>query len=219
MNVRILFVLLLAAAWPVSGWSGVGGGEDARIGMRDVWRAYDAFNEVYLDRAKYIYKSDSAVPAAVDRFNGAAAIWCQPIYWDMAMNAAALAGRCGERRRAREYRELCRRIFEGERAHYAGFDFEDNNENTGWFIYDDIMWWTISLARAYAAFGDEEYLRLSEQSFSRVWYGSERVGDTGSYDETDGGMFWRWYPYPIPSPTARATARWHVSTSLRRWQR
>lgn len=200
MNVRILFVLLLAAAWPVSGWSGVGGGEDARIGIRDVWRAYDAFNEVYLDRAKYIYKSDSAVPAAVDRFNGAAAIWCQPIYWDMAMNAAALAGRCGERRRAREYRELCRRIFEGERAHYAGFDFEDNNENTGWFIYDDIMWWTISLARAYAAFGDEEYLRLSEQSFSRVWYGSERVGDTGSYDETDGGMFWRWYPISNPEP-------------------
>jgi len=200
MNVRILFVLLLAAAWPVSGWSGVGGGEDARIGMRDVWRAYDAFNEVYLDRAKYIYKSDSAVPAAVDRFNGAAAIWCQPIYWDMAMNAAALAGRCGERRRAREYRELCRRIFEGERAHYAGFDFEDNNENTGWFIYDDIMWWTISLARAYAAFGDEEYLHLSEQSFSRVWYGSERVGDTGSYDETDGGMFWRWYPISNPEP-------------------
>ena len=46
----------------------------------------------------------------------------------------------------------------------------------------------------------EEYLRLSEQSFSRVWYGSERVGDTGSYDETDGGMFWRWYPISNPEP-------------------
>ncbi len=173
---------------------------DGDVGLKDVWLAYDAFNDVYLDTGKYIYKSDSSVPAAVDRFNGAAAIWCQPIYWDMAMNAAALAERCGERRRAREYRELCRRIFEGERAHYAGFDFEDNNENTGWFIYDDIMWWTISLARAYAAFGEEEYLRLSERSFSRVWYGSERVGDTGSYDAVSGGMFWRWYPIADPEP-------------------
>ena len=172
---------------------------DGDVGLKDVWLAYDAFNDVYLDTGKYIYKSDSSVPAAVDRFNGAAAIWCQPIYWDMAMNAAALAERCGERRRAREYRELCRRIFEGERAHYAGFDFEDNNENTGWFIYDDIMWWTISLARAYAAFGEEEYLRLSERSFSRVWYGSERVGDTGSYDAVSGGMFWRCFSHCLPA--------------------
>lgn len=203
MNRKFLFSLLAAVAI----FSGVnecaaaaGRGKSAPVGMREVWRAYDAFNEVYLDRGKYIYKSDSEVEAAVDRFNGAAAIWCQPIYWDMAMNAAALAERSGERRRARVYRDLCRRIFEGERAHYAGFDFDDNNENTGWFIYDDIMWWTISLARAYEAFGDEEYLRLSERSFSRVWYGSDRVGDTGSYDEVAGGMFWRWYPIADPEP-------------------
>ena len=31
--------------------------------------------------------------------------------------------------------------------------------NTGWFIYDDIMWWTVTLARAYELFaGVEEYL-------------------------------------------------------------
>ena len=203
MRGKVIFALLLAivvSAGELSA-SGDGGASAGRpVKMKEVWMAYDAFNAVYLDAAKYIYKSDSSVPAAVDRFNGAAAIWCQPIYWDMAMNAAALAGRCGERRRAKEYAELCRRIFDGERAHYADFDFEDNNENTGWFIYDDIMWWTISLARAYCMFGDEEYLRLAERSFSRVWYGSERVGDTGSYDEAAGGMFWRWYPISSPEP-------------------
>ena len=35
-------------------------------------------------------------------------------------------------------------------------------------------------------------LKLSEASFKRVWYGSEKVGDTGSYDKENGGMFWQW---------------------------
>lgn len=61
------------------------------------------------------------------------------------------------------------------------FDFDDNDENSGWFIYDDIMWWTISLARACELFKVDEYLKLTGASFSRVWYGSKRVGDTGSY--------------------------------------
>lgn len=168
--------------------------------IREVWRAYDSFNAVYLDGDKSIYKTDSSCPHATDRFNGAAAIWCQPIYWNMAMDACTLARQRGDRRRAGRYGQLVRDIFEGEKAHYAGFDFDDNNENTGWFIYDDIMWWTISLARAYMLFGDAEYLRLAEESFRRVWYGSERVGDTGSYDPAAGGMFWRWYPIRNPEP-------------------
>ena len=165
-----------------------------------VWTAYDSFNQVFLDSAKYIYKTDTSFPQAVDRFNGAAAIWCQPTYWDMAMNAYQLANSNRERKRARRYKQLCRQIFEGNKSQYAGFDFDDNNENTGWFIYDDIMWWTITLARAYELFGTKEYLELSEQSFHRVWYGSERVGDTGSYDPQEGGMFWRWYPIQNPHP-------------------
>ena len=38
-----------------------------------------------------IYKTSTAYTAATDRNNGAAAIWCQPIYWDMAMNASKLS--------------------------------------------------------------------------------------------------------------------------------
>ena len=66
------------------------------------------------------------------------------------------------------------------------------------------MWWTVTLARAYELFGVEEYLSLSEESFGRVWYGSEKVGDTGSYADPEkglgGGMFWQWQPIKNPNP-------------------
>lgn len=168
--------------------------------QKEVWMAYDGFNKTFLDSNKYIYKTDTSFEQAIDRGNGAAAIWCQPIYWEMAMNAYKLAKSEKDKRRTKEMRKLCEKIFAGNKAHYAHFDFDDNNENTGWFIYDDIMWWTIALSRAYELFGEEEYLRLAEASFKRVWYGSDKVGDTGSYDEEDGGMFWQWQPIRNPNP-------------------
>lgn len=171
-----------------------------RYSINNVWEAYDGFNRNLLDSEKFIYKTDTSFEHAVDRWNGAAAIWCQPTYWDMAMNAWQLAERLHDVQRAQRYKELSRKIFEGNRAQYVGFDFDDNNENTGWFIYDDIQWWTITLARAYQLCGDEEYLRLAEASFRRVWYGSDRVGDTGSYDPQKGGMFWQWQPISNPNP-------------------
>lgn len=99
----------------------------------------------------------------------------------MAMNAYKRAKAEGDTQKEQKFKQLCDDLFAGNKAHYANFDFDDNNENTGWFIYDDIMWWTVTLARAYELFGVEEYLSLSEESFGRVWYGSEKVGDTGSY--------------------------------------
>lgn len=165
-----------------------------------IWEAYDGFNKTFLDPDKYIYKTNTSFPRAIDRGNGAAAIWCQPIYWDMAMNAYKLAEKRKDTEKMEYAKNLCEKIFAGNKAQYTHFDFDDNNENTGWFIYDDIMWWTISLARAYELFGTEEYLQLSEKSFKRVWYGSEKVGDTGSYDPVNGGMFWRWYPIQNPKP-------------------
>ena len=143
--------------------------------QKEVWMAYDGFNKTFLDSNKYIYKTDTSFEQAIDRGNGAAAIWCQPIYWEMAMNAYKLAKSEKDKRRTKEMRKLCEKIFAGNKAHYAHFDFDDNNENTGWFIYDDIMWWTIALSRAYELFGEEEYLRLAEASFKRVWYGSPSI--------------------------------------------
>ena len=170
----------------------------------DTWKAYEAFNEHLLDQNKFIYKSSTADKAAVDRWNGAAAIWCQPTYWDMAMNAYKRAKAEGDTQKEQKFKQLCDDLFAGNKAHYANFDFDDNNENTGWFIYDDIMWWTVTLARAYELFGVEEYLSLSEESFGRVWYGSEKVGDTGSYADPEkglgGGMFWQWQPIKNPNP-------------------
>lgn len=166
----------------------------------DVWEAYEGFNRNLLDPDKHIYKTDTSFPHAVDRWNGAAAIWCQPMYLDMAMNAWKLAENRNDSERAAKYKDLTEKIIEGNRAQYVGFDFDDCNENTGWFIYDDIQWWTITLARAYQHTQKTEYRDLAEASFRRVWYGSDRVGDTGSYDTRRGGMFWQWQPIQKPKP-------------------
>lgn len=173
--------------------------------METVWKAYDAFNEHLLDSKKGIYKTNTKFEHATDRFNGAAAIWCQPMYLDMAMDAMNLAKKVGDKKRAKEYEKLALKIYKGNKKQYEGFNTHDNNENTGWFIYDDIQWWTITLARAYAQFGKKEMLKYSEEAFSRVWYGSKKVGDTGSYDREAGGMFWQWQPIKNPKPNRS----WH----------
>lgn len=169
----------------------------------NVWAAYEGFNACLLDPARKIYKTMYSSRAAIDRNNGAAAIWCQPIYCDMAMNAYKLALSRGDKSRAKRYKKLCEDLFAGNIAHYANFDFDNNDENIGWFIYDDIQWWTITLGRAYELFKVEKYRTLAEASFARVWYGSPKVGDTGSYADPKknlgGGMFWQWQPIHNPN--------------------
>lgn len=170
--------------------------------IEDVWTAYDAFNKVYLDTKKYIYKNTDRDRAARGRDRGAAAIWCQPMYVDMALNAVELAKKQGDTEREKKYSELLTKLIDGNISHYLNFDFDNCDLNRGWFIYDDIQWWTITLARAYLATGDERLRSLAEKSFARVWYGSPRVGDTGSYADPEkglgGGMFWQWQPIKAP---------------------
>lgn len=173
----------------------------------DEWNAYDAFNRVFLDASKNIYKDHSERKSAVDRWNGAAAIWCQAIYYDMALNAYSRALSEGQSDRISKYKLLTRRIFTGEKNQYVNFNFDDCNTNTGWFVYDDIMWWTCALARAYEIYGEKSYLTYSEKSFCRVFYGSAKVGDDGSYADparfsgaSGGGMFWEWQPIDKPKP-------------------
>ncbi len=180
------------------------------------WKAYDDFNEAFLDKTRYIYKADTKQPNADHRGNGyrdkdvsgcAAAIWCQAIMYDMAINAYNRAKAEGNTVRMKKYKELHDKLYKGEKAHYVNFDFNNCNTNTGWFVYDDIMWWTCALARAYETFGTLEYLTYSERSFCRVWYGSAKVGDDGSYADPTrfegkygGGMFWEWQPIDNPKP-------------------
>ena len=88
----------------------------------DVWAAYEGFNNTLLDPDKYIYKTTSAYEQAVDRGHGAAAIWCQPIYWDMSMNAYKLAKAQKDKKKRAYYKELCEKIFAGNKAQYCHFD-------------------------------------------------------------------------------------------------
>ena len=90
----------------------------------DTWTAYEAFNDNLLDPDKNIYKTSTAYTAATDRNNGAAAIWCQPIYWDMAMNAYKRAKAEGDTERENKYKQLCDDLFAGNKAHYVNFDFD-----------------------------------------------------------------------------------------------
>ena len=175
------------------------------------WQSYEDFNRIFLDTKKHIYRDHSARVNAVDRWNGAAAIWCQAIFYDMVQNAYRRAVAQGDKARQDKYKALHRRIYLGEKAQYVNFNFDDCNTNTGWFVYDDIMWWTVALARAYETFSNREYLTNSERSFCRVWYGSARVGDDGSYADParglGGGMFWEWQPIDKPKPHQKGDFR------------
>ena len=180
------------------------------------WKAYDDFNAALLDKNRNIYKADTEQRAADHRGNGArdndltgcaAAIWCQAIYYDMVINAYNRAKAEGNDELMKKYKTLHDKIYKGQKAHYVNFDFDNSNTNNGWFVYDDIMWWTCALARAYQTFGKAEYLTYSERSFCRVWYGSATVGDDGSYADparfsgsSGGGMFWEWQPIDHANP-------------------
>jgi len=158
----------------------------------DTWTAYDAFNDQLLDNQTHIYKKNTETTDGANSKSTVGAIWTQAIYWDMAMNAYKRSLKDGDNLKEANYKSLVDKIFEGDKAHYVDFDWNDQNTETGWFIYDDIMWWTISNARAYELFKDEKYLTLADESFCRVWHGSYVIKDRGSYDTQNKGMFWNW---------------------------
>lgn len=141
----------------------------------DIDEAYKAFNEHLYDPVRKIYLRDSNKPQAVG------AIWTQAVYWDMAMNAY-------KRNKTPENLKRIEDLYEGNGKQYANYDWTNDKE---WFIYDDIMWWVISMARAYEVTGDPKYLAHAESGFDRVWYGVPGL-DPGSYDTEHGGMFWDW---------------------------
>ena len=189
-------------------------GDAPKVESADAWKAYDAFHARLCDFNRSIYKERSDQTDARARGNGAAAIWCQAIYFDMAVNACRRArSESGpDSEPARRSLERMRTLWRGEKAHYVDFDFDNPNTNNGWFVYDDIMWWVVALARAAAVDPETpEYLKLSEKGFVRVWRGSPRVGDTGSYADPakglGGGMFWEWQPIEHARPNRAGNFR------------
>ena len=108
MKSKILLALTLLLGVSTTTWAvgnlGKANQKKHAYTNEDVWAAYEGFNNTLLDSNKYIYKTNSSYPSAVDRGNGAAAIWCQPIYWDMAMNAYKLAKAQKDRKKTSYYK-------------------------------------------------------------------------------------------------------------------
>lgn len=148
---------------------------DTPYTAQSVTAAYDHFNRFLLDTTTKLYYKNS-------NKTGLGAIWTQATYWDMAMNAYKLTN-------DDKYKKLIEDIYQGGYKRYDKYNWDNAKE---WFIYDDIMWWVISLARAYEITKDTKYLALSESGFRRVWSGSSVVGDNGSYDPVGGGLYWLW---------------------------
>jgi predicted alpha-1,6-mannanase (GH76 family) len=161
----------------------------------DIAAAYQAFNTRFYTSGKRLYYEGGGSGTKV------AAVWVQAIYFDMAQNAFKRSGDI----RSDSARIL--NLFAGNKAEYANFDWTVDRYPNGWFIYDDIMWWVVALARAYEVTGNEQYLTLSQTGFERVWSGAPNY-DNGSYDDParggSGGMFWAWdrdNPVGSPLPT------------------
>lgn len=132
---------------------------------KDAATAYSAFNQYFYSSADKLYYANTEQ-------KGIGAIWTQAIYWDMAMNVYKHSKDPADLQRITD-------IFQGGYNRYDKYNWNNTKE---WFIYDDIMWWVISLARANQLTGNKEYLDLSISGFKRVW--------DGSYDPDKGGMFW-----------------------------
>jgi predicted alpha-1,6-mannanase (GH76 family) len=132
---------------------------------KDASTAYNTFNQ-------YFYSATDKLYYATTEKKGIGAIWTQAIYWDMAMNVYKRSKDPADLKRIND-------IYEGGYNRYDKYNWTNTKE---WFIYDDIMWWVISLARAHQLTGNKDYLDLSVSGFKRVW--------DGSYDPAKGGMFW-----------------------------
>jgi hypothetical protein len=141
----------------------------------DATSAYNDFNKYLFDTNRKIYFRAS------DK-SGIGAIWTQAIYWDMAMNA-------WKRTKDTKYRQLIADIYDGAAGQYNNYNWKDDSK---WFIWDDMMWWIIALARAYQTTGEQKYLDQSKEGFNFVWNGDAAMGRKGSH-ESNGGMEWDWH--------------------------
>jgi len=138
----------------------------ASFSATDATTAFDAFYKCFYSPSRKLFSTYSSNTIII------AAIWTQAIYWDMIMNAY-------KRTRNDKYYRMIGDIYDGAYNRYDGFNWENKVE---WFIYDDMMWWIISLARAYEITGDRKYLDHSVSGFDRVW--------RDSYDPLGSGMYW-----------------------------
>lgn len=161
----ILSVAMLAACSKKSSTPVVTAPKPVSFTANDATAAFNSFNT-------YFYSTTDKLYYSTTEKKDIGAIWTQAIFWDIAMDAY-------KRTNNATYLQLIKDIYQGGYNRYAGYDWENK---TAWFIYDDIMWWVISLARAYEITGNNDYLSYSQSGFARVW--------RDSYDASKGGMWW-----------------------------
>jgi predicted alpha-1,6-mannanase (GH76 family) len=138
---------------------------DQNFTTGDADLAYTAFNNYFYNPTAKLYYSTT-------KKDGVAAIWTQAIYWDMAMNVY-------QRTKASSQLNMIADLYQGNYNQYDGYNW---NNTAVWFIYDDMMWWVMALARANQITGNANYLQKAKDGFAHVW--------AGSYDPVNGGMFW-----------------------------
>jgi hypothetical protein len=141
----------------------------------DATAAYNDFN-------KYLFDVNRKIYYRLSDKSGIGAIWTQAIYWDMSMNAY-------KRTNDAKYGQLIADIYLGAAQQYDNYNWRNDVK---WFIWDDMMWWIISLARAYEITGEQKYLDNSKAGFDFVWNGDPSISRVGSH-EANGGMEWDWH--------------------------
>lgn len=165
-----------------------GTGSSGSFTYQDAITAFDAFNSAFFE-GRGIYARDTQRSGAV------AVGWTQSMMFDMIMNAYKLSN-------DRKYLDMMQQHYNGFKSAFT-FDWYDYSH---WDLYDDMMWWVGSLARAYLLTGEKEYLEVSEAGFKRVWEGKPSNFDGTGWSELDAkgsfggddnpqygnGMYWDW---------------------------
>lgn len=137
--------------------------------LADATKMFEAFNNYYFNKDKNLYyKTTYRTELAVG--------WTQAIYLYMVMDAY-------QRTDNEKYLDLVEKLYKGAKGKYSGFYWPDVKWKNRW-IYDDMMWWVIGLARAYQITGKQKYLETAIEGFDFVW--------SESYDAENGGMIWSW---------------------------
>lgn len=111
--------------------------------------AYNAFNTAcYNPTAKLYY--------ATTLKTSLAAIWTQAIFWDLAMDVYYRNPTAAQMTRITD-------MYTGGFNQYDGYNW---NNTTVWFIYDDMMWWVMALARAHKLTGNATYLAKAQSGLT-----------------------------------------------------